>query len=287
MAANDAEYIKLKVIGHDSNEIHFRIMKTTHMGKLKKLYAERIGVPVIELRFIFDGQRINDDETPQSLEMVEDDVIETYPEQVGGPCQELTLGPRPTNFDTIQMSEKLKLCEQLKDCWITDNFSDVEVRCGKEVFFCHRMILAERSGHFRTTLGGNFREGQTRVIEIKDMDVDTFKALLRYIYSGELSNMETNAMLLMEVSQRFDMTDLKEVCEKYLVENYLKLDNVLDTLLTADLHEAKKLKKAAMKMIVKNSDKIVKQEGWKEKLEKSRNLVYEIFEAMAAKRERS
>jgi len=39
-----------------------------------------------------------------------------------------------------------------------------------------------------------------------------------------------------------------------------------------------------MKMIVDNSDRIVKQEGWKDKLEKSRNLVYEKFEAVAAKR---
>merc|ERR1719319_1337803 len=131
------------------------------------------------------------------------------------------------------------------------------------------MILAKRSGHFRTMLGGNFKEAQTRVIELEDMDVDTLKTLLKYIYSGELSNMERNAMLLMEVSQR------------YLVENYLKLENVLDTLLTADLHEAKKLKEAAMEMIVYNSDEIVKQEGWKDKLEKSRNLVYEIFEAIA------
>merc|ERR1719416_367030 len=118
--------------------------------------------------------------------------------KLGGPGS-----PLPTyNFDDIQMSEKLKLCEQLKDCWITDNFSDVEVRCGEQVFFCHRMILAKRSGHFRSMLEGNFKEAQTRVIELEDMDVDTLKTLLEYIYSGELSNMETNAMLLMEVSQR-------------------------------------------------------------------------------------
>jgi len=83
--------------------------------------------------------------------------------------------------------------------------------------------------------------------------VDTLKTLLEYIYSGELSNMETNAMLLMEVSQRFDITDLKDVCEQYLVEKYLKLENVFDRLFMADLHEAKKLKEAVMKMIVYNS----------------------------------
>ena len=54
------------------------------MGKLKKSYSERVGVPVTSLRFLFDGRRINDDETPKALEMEQDDVIEVYQEQTGG-----------------------------------------------------------------------------------------------------------------------------------------------------------------------------------------------------------
>ena len=46
----DADYIKLKVVGQDSNEIHFRVKHTTQMGKLKKSYSERVGVPVTSLR---------------------------------------------------------------------------------------------------------------------------------------------------------------------------------------------------------------------------------------------
>ena len=36
----------------------------------------KVGVPVTSLRFLFDGRRINDDETPKALEMEQDDVIE-------------------------------------------------------------------------------------------------------------------------------------------------------------------------------------------------------------------
>ena len=54
------------------------------MGKLKKSYSERVGAPIASLRFLFDGKRINDDETPKSLEMEQDDVIEVYQEQTGG-----------------------------------------------------------------------------------------------------------------------------------------------------------------------------------------------------------
>jgi hypothetical protein len=34
------------------------------------------------LRFLFDGKRINDDETPKQLEMEDNDTIEVYQEQV-------------------------------------------------------------------------------------------------------------------------------------------------------------------------------------------------------------
>jgi len=78
------EYIKLKVVGQDANEIHFRVKMTTQMGKLKRSYAEKLGVPQSSLRFLFDGRRINDDETPKQLEMEADDVIEVYQEQTGG-----------------------------------------------------------------------------------------------------------------------------------------------------------------------------------------------------------
>ena len=81
---DETEYIKLKVVGQDSNEIHFRVKMSTSMAKLKKSYAERVGAPVTSLRFLFDGRRINDDETPKALEMEQEDVIEVYQEQTGG-----------------------------------------------------------------------------------------------------------------------------------------------------------------------------------------------------------
>ena len=76
----ETKYITLKVVGRN-NEIHFRVKMTTQMGKLKKSYSERVGVTITSLRFLFDGKRINDKETPKSLEMEQEDVIEVYQEQ--------------------------------------------------------------------------------------------------------------------------------------------------------------------------------------------------------------
>ncbi|CAG0879722.1 unnamed protein product [Cyprideis torosa] len=77
-------YIKLRVIALDSHEIHFRVKTSALMGKVKTSYAERVGAPVNSLRLYFNDQWIDDDETPEQLEMENDDVIEVYQEQTGG-----------------------------------------------------------------------------------------------------------------------------------------------------------------------------------------------------------
>ena len=57
--------ITVTVIGQDSNGINFRVKMSMNMGKLKKSYAERFGVPVSSLKFLFNGHHISDDESPK------------------------------------------------------------------------------------------------------------------------------------------------------------------------------------------------------------------------------
>ncbi|XP_014438347.1 small ubiquitin-related modifier 1-like [Tupaia chinensis] len=80
----EGDYIKLKAIGQDSSEIHFKVKMTTHLKKLKESSCQRQGVPVNSLRFLFEGQRIADNHTPKEPGMEEEDVIEVYQEQIGG-----------------------------------------------------------------------------------------------------------------------------------------------------------------------------------------------------------
>ncbi|XP_033103164.1 small ubiquitin-related modifier-like [Anneissia japonica] len=83
-STSTSEYIKIRVTAQDTNEVHFKVKLTTPMKKLKESYCSRVGVPLSSLRFLFDGNRIDDNQTPKQLEMEEDDVIEVYQEQTGG-----------------------------------------------------------------------------------------------------------------------------------------------------------------------------------------------------------
>ena len=59
------------------------------MSKIMKAYAQRIGHPIEALRFLFDGERIKDDDTPKMLELEDEDQINAVLTQSGGGGGEL------------------------------------------------------------------------------------------------------------------------------------------------------------------------------------------------------
>ena len=83
------EYIRIKVVEEEfNNEMYFSLAMSTEMQKLKKSYAKREDVRLSSLRFIFEGRRIDDEDTPKDLGMVQDDIIEVYQCFQGGPHPE-------------------------------------------------------------------------------------------------------------------------------------------------------------------------------------------------------
>lgn len=63
------EQLNIKVKDADGNEVFFKVKRTTKLSKLKRAYAERMGKPENSVRFIFDGQRIGDDDTADSVRL--------------------------------------------------------------------------------------------------------------------------------------------------------------------------------------------------------------------------
>ena len=78
MATSKPNYIKIRVACQDLCEVHFRIKTTTPFIRLKEAYAVRVGVPLHDLRFLFDCRRIADHHTAQSLDMEDEDIIVVF-----------------------------------------------------------------------------------------------------------------------------------------------------------------------------------------------------------------
>ncbi|KAJ6523346.1 small ubiquitin-related modifier [Mycena capillaripes] len=76
--------INIKVVSSTGEEVFFKIKRSTKLSKLQGAYASKVGKDVSSIRFLYDGSRINDDDTPMSLEMEDNDTIDVMVEQVGG-----------------------------------------------------------------------------------------------------------------------------------------------------------------------------------------------------------
>lgn len=76
-------HINLKVSDGQS-EIFFKIKRTTPLKRLMEAFAKRQGKEMDSLRFLYDGVRIQADQTPSMLDMEDNDLIEAHREQIGG-----------------------------------------------------------------------------------------------------------------------------------------------------------------------------------------------------------
>jgi small ubiquitin-related modifier len=54
------------------------------MKKIMDAYAQRKGINRTSVRFLLDGDRITDDDTPKTLEIEDQDQIDCVLEQTGG-----------------------------------------------------------------------------------------------------------------------------------------------------------------------------------------------------------
>ena len=77
-------HINIKVKAQDGTEIYFKIKRSTQLKKLMDAYCQRQGLANNQCRFIFDGERIKDEDSPDSLEMENGDEIDVMVEPTGG-----------------------------------------------------------------------------------------------------------------------------------------------------------------------------------------------------------
>ncbi|EOD51310.1 Ubiquitin-like modifier protein [Neofusicoccum parvum] len=80
-----SEHLNIKVTDNN-NEVFFKIKRTTQLKKLMDAFCERQGKSPASVRFLFDGQRVNATDNPESLEMQDGDTLEVHQEQIGGGC---------------------------------------------------------------------------------------------------------------------------------------------------------------------------------------------------------
>eukprot|EP00915_Cephaloidophora_sp_WS-2016_P003808 GHVH01005093.1.p1 GENE.GHVH01005093.1~~GHVH01005093.1.p1 ORF type:complete len:133 (+),score=25.30 GHVH01005093.1:107-505(+) len=79
-----SDHLHVKVRSPHGQEVFFRIRRTTCLQKLMTAYCNRLGLPTDGVRFLFDGDRIRGDQTPEEIQLDDGDIIDAMVRQIGG-----------------------------------------------------------------------------------------------------------------------------------------------------------------------------------------------------------
>ncbi|KAG4071672.1 hypothetical protein HA402_011826 [Bradysia odoriphaga] len=116
--------------------------------------------------------------------------------------------------------------------------SDVEIVCGTETLYAHRLILSARSKVFTAMLESDMRETATSKIVLTDIDAEIFRAILLYIYTGKVEmNDSISYVELIYGAEKYDLAELKQYCFEQMCKS-VTIDTIGSLAVAAEVYNA-------------------------------------------------
>ncbi|KAF7098092.1 hypothetical protein CFC21_099858 [Triticum aestivum] len=150
--------------------------------------------------------------------------------------------------------------------------SDVTFLICNESFRAHKSILAARSPVFNAQFFGEMKEKSSRHVVIMDMEPEAFRAMIHFIYTDTVPELEKQEEVLTAMAQhllaaadRYGVDRLKLICEAKLSRG-ITVDTAGTTLALAQQHNCSQLKTKCVKFIVSTPevlDAVLATEGYK------------------------
>uniref|UniRef100_A0A1A9X097 BTB domain-containing protein n=1 Tax=Glossina brevipalpis TaxID=37001 RepID=A0A1A9X097_9MUSC len=137
---------------------------------------------------------------------------------------------------------------------------DFSLEVEGEIIHVHKLALEIASPYFDAMFESNMKEAREGVVRLEDMDVNAVKALVGYVYSGDITLTEANVEALFSASDLFQIEWVKTQCDEFLKRN-MNSRNCFRIQRFADLHSLKELYDCTHKYILKHFDDLLDEEG--------------------------
>src|SRR6266516_5830894 len=128
---------------------------------------------------------------------------------------------------------------------------DVQLRVGGRTFHAHRSILALNSPFFRTMFTADFVERNQSIVEMQNIDEDSFDSILNYIYNEQISITAENVEGLLTSASFLQLEMLKKDCLEFL-KPHLSIENVISIQHLAYLHDCDELVTSSINYIAQH-----------------------------------
>ncbi|KAG2730362.1 hypothetical protein I3843_01G282900 [Carya illinoinensis] len=176
---------------------------------------------------------------------------------------------------------------------------DVVFQVGNEMFKAHKLILAARSPVFRAQFFGLVGNPNIDKVVIKDIDPFIFKAMLLFIYTDKLPDVEeiestttcsSSVMVqhLLAAADLYNLDRLKVLCESELCK-VINIDTVATILALAEQHHCPQLKAICLKFTAnaENLGAVMKSEAFRHLEGSCPSLLSELLATFASMDENS
>ena len=131
--------------------------------------------------------------------------------------------------------------------------ADVTLQCQGKKFKAHKVILAAASPVFGAMFKEGTKEHEENIVIIEDIESDVFELFLRYLYSGEVNQLDEKHLDLFAAADKYDVQPLREICIRHMSTN-ISVDNAVDILALAERHSIEPIKSFALELIELKSD---------------------------------
>ncbi|GIY39908.1 TD and POZ domain-containing protein 5 [Caerostris extrusa] len=109
------------------------------------------------------------------------------------------------------------LLDDLKSLYRDETLSDMELRTETETFRVHANILSARSEVFKAMFTTEMKETSNRHVYIPDVDNDTLRRMILYLYTDHLEGLEwESASLLYAAADKYAIHSLRKKCSVFL-----------------------------------------------------------------------
>jgi len=120
------------------------------------------------------------------------------------------------------------------------------------------------------------KENTENCVAISDFSNDVVMELLRFIYTGEVNNLQEISTDLMAAADKYELNRLKAICAEFMGEN-LSIETAPIVLKAADLYNMEDLKSEAIQFIKSNIPEVIETSNWMDLITTDKLLILESF----------
>ncbi|XP_057318520.1 speckle-type POZ protein B-like [Microplitis mediator] len=103
------------------------------------------------------------------------------------------------------------------------------------------------------------KEKRDSEVAIPDIEPEIFNKMLKFIYTDEIDNLDAD---LLEAADKYQLLKLKSLCEESLSKT-ASINNAIDLMILADLHNSNQLLEYMLEFIVKNIGDVIATSEYK------------------------